>query len=554
MCILHNFFAARSRPFNSLLWVPLVAWIALTALPAWTTASAACTAPPSLAARLKTHPDLQTWIDAGNWFGEHHNFACAQSAFRSALHLDPKSAQANYLLGLSLYESGKLSDAVVPLQASINNDPGVLRPHLLLGSIDAALNQPAAAETEWRDALHIDPTSDMALHGLSHALIAQQNYGAEIGLLHAAKRDGFLAIDLAIAYNAAGMTDDAIGTISDALKSDPDSVPLTAALATLYVKTKRFDQAEKVAEQCYRAHPADVDAQVSYMKTLVLNGDWAPARPVGKQLLTEAPHHFETLYYNGVLERQDGDFTAARDHLLEAETLDPNLANLHYNLGVALARLHDPAGAITELQKAVALGDSQPETHFELANALRVQGQTDAARQEMALYQKQTLDDAQTSVAASKIAQGDQAMDKNDFQLATQRYQEALALTPNNAMIPWKLSLALDKANDPDGEHKALEQVIAIDPGFALAQNQLGYLDSRKGDLPSAEQHFRMAVNAAPGFTQAWISLAATLGMESKFTEAQEAVASALRLDPQSTQASELSHQLTLAQNQQPHP
>jgi Flp pilus assembly protein TadD len=78
----------------------------------------------------------------------------------------------------------------------------------------------------------------------------------------------------------------------------------------------------------------------------------------------------------------------------------------------------------------------------------------------------------------------------------------------------------------------------------------LGYLASRAGDTASAEEHFRQAVRATPGYTQAWVSLAATLGIESRFPEAQEAIASALRLDPNNTEAQQLRKELTAAQAQ----
>jgi cytochrome c-type biogenesis protein CcmH/NrfG len=55
-------------------------------------------------------------------------------------------------------------------------------------------------------------------------------------------------------------------------------------------------------------------------------------------------------------------------------------------------------------------------------------------------------------------------------------------------------------------------------------------------------------VQAAPGYVQAWVSLAATLGMESRFPEAQKALASALQLDPQNAQALQLSKDLEAAQ------
>jgi Flp pilus assembly protein TadD len=96
-----------------------------------------------------------------------------------------------------------------------------------------------------------------------------------------------------------------------------------------------------------------------------------------------------------------------------------------------------------------------------------------------------------------------------------------------------------------------LEQAVKIDPSLALAQNQLGYLASRSGDSAAAEEHFRMAVSASPGYTEAWVSLAATLGMESRFREAQKAVETALQLDPHNENAIHLRQELMASQGQQ---
>ena len=110
--------------------------------------------------------------------------------------------------------------------------------------------------------------------------------------------------------------------------------------------------------------------------------------------------------------------------------------------------------------------------------------------------------------------------------------------------------MALDKAGDLAGERSALEQAVKIDPTFAVAQNELGYLLSRQGSAASnaaAEGHFRLAVKAAPEFTVAWINLAATLGAEAHYAEAQDAVATALRLDPKNADALQLNQQLNAA-------
>jgi tetratricopeptide (TPR) repeat protein len=515
-------------------------------------AAPTCTKPPAIAGRLRAHPDAQTWIDLGNWFGDHQQFECAQQAFRSGLRLDPNSAQLNYLLGLGLFESQKFKDAIPPLQRSITIDSTVLRPHLLLASLFTRLGQPADAEPEWRAALEIDPASGLALHGLSQLLIARKAWTDEIILLHDVKLDEDLAIDLAVAYAQDGQPVDAIVTAEKAMESFPNSIKLSNALVALYTRVSRTFDAQHLAEKTYQAHPDDVSVQTSYLRTLVINGDWGPAKPVSAKLLAEEPHAYDTLYLNGVMERQAGDYAAARDHLTEAAAIRPGQQSVEANLGIALSRLHDPTAAKAHLEKALELGNTEPETRFELASVFRALGQTDDAKQEMLRYQQAVKDNDNASLAVSKAAEAAQALSKGDAQRAVQLYRDAFDATPGNALIGYRLSTALDQAGDTEGEQSVLEKVIAIDPTIALAQNQLGYLESRRGDYAAAESHFRKAVASAPAFTQAWVSLAATLGMESKFAEAQQAVASALRLDPQNSEAQQLSHDLAAAQTQQP--
>ena len=57
----------------------------------------------------------------------------------------------------------------------------------------------------------------------------------------------------------------------------------------------------------------------------------------------------------------------------------------------------------------------------------------------------------------------------------------------------------------------------------------------------------REAVRTAPGYIDAWISLAATLATESRFPEAEQAVQRALEIDPQNANALELQKELANA-------
>ncbi len=510
-------------------------------------ARAECTATPALEARIHDAPDVGAYTDLGTWFAQQQQFDCANQAFREAVKLDPTSAKLNYFLGLSLYSSHQAEAAITPLEQSIQSDGKAMQPRILLATVLTALGRKDDAATQWQAALQIDPASTDALDGLATLLTDGGNPAAAVALLKPAQRDEDLNIDLARAYGQAGLLDEAEKTVKDALVVNPSSLRLTNALATVYVNQHRYQDAAKVLHDFVQQHPDDLDAQVFYLNALVLNSNRDEARPLAKKLLAVMPHNFDVLLQNGMLEREAGEYATARDHLREAATLEPQSYDCRYNLGATLAHLNDAAGAKEQLEKAIALDPSQAEAHFQLAPVLRSLGDTAGAQEQLKLYQQlnrasvaRSQADTKSQLAAQKLAAG-------DSQAAISLYREAVAATPDNVLLNYQLAMALDKAGDLAGERSALEQAVKIDPTFALAQNQLGYLLSRQGSAASnaaAEGHFREAVKAAPEFTVAWINLAATLGAEAHYAEAQEAVATALRLDPKNADALQLSQQL----------
>ena len=186
------------------------------------------------------------------------------------------------------------------------------------------------------------------------------------------------------------------------------------------------------------------------------------------------------------------------------------------------------------------MGSHDPEVRFELAGVLRALGENEQAQQQFKLYQQEAQAKSDLTQAAAKAAFADQKVAAGELQQAVDLYREALAAAPKEASLAYKLAMALDKLGDTVNERLALEQTIQIDPNMAEGQNQLGYLALRAEETDSAEQHFRMAVHASPGFAKAWVNLAATLYLESKLPEAKEAVERALQAEPANPQAQKL--------------
>jgi Flp pilus assembly protein TadD len=512
-------------------------------------ANAACTAPQPLQSKLAIHPDAQTYTELGAWFGNHGQYSCALDNLRSALKLKPDSAFLHYLVGLSLFSSGNTEDAISELQQSIHLDPKALKSRLVLADAFARDQRMKDAQEQWRAAIDIDPASTIARHQLASSLIAQEDYGAAVSLLKPAKRDEALSLDLALAYGKAGLLNQAVDTLVEAIHSDPSSLRLTNALTTVYVNQSRFQDAVVLAKKSLQLHPNNLEAQRLYFRVLVLNHD-PLARQLGPKLLVSHPHDFEFLYLNGIIYRETGADADARRCLEQAVSLNPTHYNARYNLGLVLAHLNDAAGAKEQFEKALALGDTEPQVRYNLAGALRILGEPDEANAQLKRYQEEMQATVHSSVAVNKSVQAEQEMNAGDPQKAVDLYREAIEATPNDALLNFKLALALDRTGDVVSEHKALDQALQIDPTLAIAQNQIGYLASKDGDFPTAEQHFRLAVQSAPSYTEAWVNLAATLGMESRYPEALEAVTSALKLDPNNSQAVQLKEGLSNASAQ----
>lgn len=508
------------------------------------TARAACNGPQALVAQWRAHPSSEAAVDLGSWYASHHEFDCALEVFRAGLRRDPKSAQLHYLAGLALVTQRQPAAAQAELERSAQLDPAALKPHLLLAILYAGMGNHAAADAQWRKVLAIDPKSEEALEGLSNDLMAQKNYAAVVQLLQSAPRTEKLSITLSRALGLLNYLDAASDVLLQAMKAQPDSLPLADAMVVVLIKQQKFQEAINLFQYQVKKHPGNLDAEQELFRILVLTDHINEARPLGPKLLAERPHDAEVLYLNGVVQRSLGNYQQAKVYLEQAIAIQPNFFNSRYNLGMVLGFLKDYQGAKENLEKAIELGAPQPEVHFELANALRGLGDTQGAMAQLKLYQQLKKADDDATQAAVSAGQGDRDLDAGKLDEAIRQYRDAVEAKPASADYHYKLAVALHRKGDSAGERQELEAAVKADPKMAGAQNALGFLLSRSGDPDGAIEHYRLATEAAPGWPDAWINLAAALAVESQFGEAKQAVAKALQLDPGNAQAKALSDQL----------
>jgi tetratricopeptide (TPR) repeat protein len=462
--------------------------------------------------------------------------------------LQPKSAAFAYLWGLSLYSAGQDVAAVEALKKASELDPGDIRPHLVLGEEMDRLKRTADAEAEWRAALAIDPDSAIPLESLSQDLIETKDYASVVALLNKTgsgrTRSPRQCLNLGIALAGMVRLEDAVHVLREGLNTAPDSLPIANELGIVLILLSRNEEAYAVFNMALAAHPDDLPTQLLYLHALI-TGHSEKAAELARKLLAAHPDNWEALYLNSVLEQRDGDVAGARAHLERSVVLNPDSKEVQHELGSVLASLGELPAAREHLEKAIALGDNQPEVEYDLAKVLQRLGDTAAAREKLGIYQQLKKAQSDRTQAAGKAEVGDEAMKTGDSTKAIALYREALESNPDEPLLYYKLSRALDKASDIEGERAALKHAIQLNPNLAEAQVQMGFLAARGGDAAEAEGYFRAAVKASPSQVVAWINLSATLASEAKWDDAKQAVGHALEIDPDNAQARGLSQAIS---------
>jgi putative PEP-CTERM system TPR-repeat lipoprotein len=223
------------------------------------------------------------------------------------------------------------------------------------------------------------------------------------------------------------------------------------------------------------------------------------------------------------------DYKAAVIEVKNALQKDPDNAEARLVLGQALLESGDPAGAETELRKALDRGMSHERTYPSLARALVVQGQFGKVITE---FQDAKLSDAKAQVelgieiATAEAAQGDAAKAQSDV-------KAILAEHPDNVRALLLQAQFAGRSGDLQTVRNNLDAALKVDPGSVDALLMKAELELALRHPDEAQKLMEKAIDAHPdsiGARSALVSLAVTSG---KLDLAKAQLAKMKELSPQ---------------------
>ena len=440
-----------------------------------------------------------------------------------------------------LQESGDLPGAESALRSALKLDGRSAAVLHRLGAVLAAQKRYTAAITYFREAAGIEPANPE--HPVALALAMYDN------------GDGAGAIEL----------------LAATVKAQPRSALAQANLGTLYARERRYEQAEEHLRSALVLEPSNDVVRLSLAKTLIGVGRQSEALPLLNELLDRKPVHAEGRFLRGMVYRRTGEYDRAAGDLRLAVQENPRDYPSQYNYGFVLARIGKLGEAREHLEIARRLHPDSEEAQFQLAGVLRRLNQKETARKELAEFEARKKQHLQESMAGTTASRANQALIDGDLRAAIEGYRKALQLDPSNAKTYYNLALAQSKLGDSRSAMASLEKSVSLDGSFAPARNQLGltYMAERRtrdaesqfqaalssdpqcaecqnnlgvlsaqlGDSRRAESLFREALENRPGYVEARVNLAVMLAGREEFAEARKQLEQAIAADPNHVKA-----------------
>ena len=304
------------------------------------------------------------------------DFAAAEPLLQKVVAADSVNYEAWFDLGFAENALGKTDDSIAAYRKSVSARPDVFESNLNLGLQLAKTSQPDA-EQFLRAATQLKPTSHeaegqaRAWLSLAHVLEAAKPEDALDAYRKAAAfrpKDPEPYLAAGTILEKQGKTADAVEEYKQALALDPASDALTG-LANIYMRGRRFPEAEEYLRKLVAAHPDDAGAHIELGRVLA-------AQNKNDAAVTELQAGAKLAPSDLSAQRDLADVYSAAGKNNQAESAyraliatHTNDAELHRGLGQALLRQGKFADAQQEFLLTVKLKPDLGEAYGDLAFA-----------------------------------------------------------------------------------------------------------------------------------------------------------------------------------------
>jgi cellulose synthase operon protein C len=494
---------------------------------------------------------------------------------------------------------------IIEYKNTLQRDPFSAEARFGLGSVFLEKTELRAADSEFSRALELGMDPNIVLPQLARTWILMGRSRALIEthgntrLSNPSASAAFKA-ELALAYINRGDPKKAREVIDSALKDDPTSPAANVVRAQFAMSERRVDDALRVLDEIFVAHPGAADAwklkgdilllakndataaTAAYEQALRANprhmpshatliamalgsNDLATARTRLNSLMDVAPGYLQTRFFEAKLAVAKGDFKAARDVIQQAVVDYPTDLRSLVLAGEVELKMDALRAAEEYLTRAMAIAPNMPRVRHLMAQTYLRLGTPEKATA--------ILDPMVTAKRADPIAlalSAEAALQSGLPLVAMRLFERAAAAAPGDPKLRTALALTRIAKGEVEAGFHDLEAAAAADrstytdmallsarlrsgdmpaalkaaqgiarklPGNPLPLWTLGGLQLRTGNVAMARNYFEQALELDKAFVPASLSLAELDVQARDPDKARRRFQSVLAIDPNHQEA-----------------
>jgi superkiller protein 3 len=353
--------------------------------------------------------------------------------------------------------------ALEPLQRFVAEQPDVAYGHFQLAYAFTALHKIAEARAEYERALAIDPKMAEAYLNLGVLLIDSDPAGSVtnlrkgVDLLPAQSHPRYL---LGVAQERAGDFTGAAESFERAYRLDPKNPEPIVYLANLYLRLRRFPEAEAKFRSVLEAQPKDRPAMLGLAECLDAEKKPESADAYRAYLAVQPEDSgARARLVRLLVEQKQYDVALAELDRAEAGSTAPNLDSLRLRAEIQVAQKKWD-DAVATLNNAIALAASDGGLHGELGRIYLHKRDFAGAQKELkiALQTDRKNLDYWKDLSSSYYLAGDCA--------STLGVLDEIAKMETPGAGPWFIrALCYDKLNQPNPALEAYQKFLNLDQG-----------------------------------------------------------------------------------------
>jgi len=510
----------------------------------------------------------------------------AKLEFKNAIQIDPKYADAYYMLGMLELRTGNANSAFGYFKKTAELNPKHLKSQIELGrlllagqiidqaqekasliltedpkNVDGAILQSAIYLTKKDTAQARSLMEGLVNRGetapdifimLSLVLRQSDDAGAEENALvkgvAANPRSIKLLLMLADYHVRYKRMDEAVADMKKVIGIEPDNLRYRSSLARLYWESGKAAEAGEVLKAITAANPKKEEAWIESAGFYFLYRKYEEAEKEFKAGIQQNPNSFKIRFALSELYANTGRMDQAVATLKESLGLSKEAANQdiiqtkNALTKIALSR-QDFAEAKKYVDEVIKESPKNTEAIFNRASLYLLQG--DATR---AIADLRTVVTDKPQFIPGHIRLAEAHTYNGELNLAIDTLKAALRIDPKSRDLNRTLAKEYAIQKNPKEAETILRMLLQANPNDLEVQFELGDIFMSAGDFKRAEELYVAAKNKAPDTPVGYVKVAQANMAQGKWDRAVAELTEAMRLNPQAENATALLAQAYLQQ------